>query len=148
VVWLHVPKTGTSFFNVLLHAFCPHVPGWALLADHQNAVDFQRHEPVVQWCHSFQLDTHTHAPLTDARRPHAVTMLRDPTERILSAYFDDMHAFPIRSLVKADALASEDPFRQFVEDPRTHACQSSMLLGKLCARADAWLPSVEYVLFT
>ena len=30
LVWVHIPKTGSSFFNVLIHRFCPGVPSFTM----------------------------------------------------------------------------------------------------------------------
>ena len=93
LVFLHVPKTGTSFVNCLLQYGCSYngSVGLAYLRDHRNSV--QAHE---QCRGSFMNDEiqHAHPPL----QPNQITagvgivgMFRSPKERLLSGFMHNFH---------------------------------------------------------
>ncbi|KAJ1622425.1 hypothetical protein T492DRAFT_1126765 [Pavlovales sp. CCMP2436] len=89
VWWLHVPKTGTSTMNALVHAVCPEAPdirpqkfAESLLASIKKAGC----EPRFARLH--QQST----PLPNQTAPVSiVSFLRDPLNRTISGYFHGLH---------------------------------------------------------
>lgn len=110
VAWLHIPKAGTSFINVLYHTptLCPNTPDDAFL---DSAVEFgglkfldtecPRWECCPGgWSSTFPPEPQAlHVPIADlydANAGHFVTMMRQPEQRIISHYkmfLDDPRVF-------------------------------------------------------
>eukprot|EP00416_Gambierdiscus_australes_P027634 CAMPEP_0171080820 /NCGR_PEP_ID=MMETSP0766_2-20121228/16107_1 /TAXON_ID=439317 /ORGANISM="Gambierdiscus australes, Strain CAWD 149" /LENGTH=300 /DNA_ID=CAMNT_0011538091 /DNA_START=27 /DNA_END=927 /DNA_ORIENTATION=+ len=103
--WLHVSKTGTSWFNVLIHTpgLCPLLPAGVVLDQSQFCLDcgenglglvadFQKQYPIASVCPgSFDSPEEFghHFPLGNQRAVHdwhGVTILRRPESRIVSGY--------------------------------------------------------------
>lgn len=69
-----------------------------------------------------------------------ITMLRDPTNRIISAFLFDVMipiGFPVhsnekRQEVKDNILKSEIPIQAYVNLPGISSCQTKMILGHYC----------------
>lgn len=113
--WLHIPKCGTSFLNVVVHlpGACDALTGVPIDAENFGECfesNFNTLEPVL--CHSKSLHfpsydwlpnllhgvkTWTHSSLYDdlyvAHRGHFVALFRQPEQRLLSQWFDQEDNF-------------------------------------------------------
>lgn len=104
ILWLHIPRCGSSFANVLIHhpGICKGIPKdlWISASEHPLS-DFFVKYPKEKYCKGgfqpryFYKDPPGHdsiGPLMDYYpshvRHHAVTMLRQPEQRIMSAYYN------------------------------------------------------------
>lgn len=113
LVWVHVPKCGSSFLNALL-ALCPGFPPCARLLPGDTLGDFLSAYPPWRFCPreasaaSSCLPvrspprtpealpwTSCHDGLLEARRAGArgLLMLRQPEQRLISAYRHDAHGY-------------------------------------------------------
>jgi len=111
--WLHVPKSGSSFINALVD-----LPG-ACRFPHDITIDantfgesqlanFQLQYPVSKYCPgsfsaTFFLGAHTGLGsaadyVADVWEGHGVTMIRQPEQRILSAYHHKYHSWPLAEM--------------------------------------------------
>jgi len=91
--WLHIPKTGTSFANTIWHYGCPMLPENTSVADYDGRYEGHLNEeyPIEKWCPNLVDHTpSTHKPIGamewSVNEGNFVAMVRDPTERIISAY--------------------------------------------------------------
>ncbi|CAJ1371207.1 unnamed protein product [Effrenium voratum] len=99
LAWVHFPKCGSSFLNMLIHQpdFCDVAPGFSVDEDNfgtcfsfnfndvcEDLCDTQRLrcQPVVHECIGSQYTE---------LKGHMVGMFRQPEQRILSAYHDEQH---------------------------------------------------------
>jgi hypothetical protein len=94
ILWLHVPKTGSSFATTLAHFGCPSLP--AEVTAKEPAIFQRKYPPAMYGCqHSFQRFESGHAPVPGwADLGHVVSMFRDPRERLASGYFHRLHDCP------------------------------------------------------
>lgn len=92
IYYLHVPKAGSSFATTVVHHAC----------GDDIAEDVWVQEPgefIAQWKHScnrsrFNRFETGHDPLSLANAAdisHVVVMMRDPSQRIMSGYYHDLH---------------------------------------------------------
>lgn len=108
VAWLHIPKTGTSFVNALLHtpAICPNMDSRRSVES--SGSSHRRIWPEADWgsrsdaCpggfsdafSSFFSASWVHQGLSQdhwsAHRGHLVTMMRQPEQRLLSEYYSKL----------------------------------------------------------
>lgn len=101
VAWVHIPKAGSSFLNVLYHnqVLCPGTPKDAWLADGLEGgrvvPKFLETYPPDEYCPGSWSTTYpassgrNHVPIGSlyaANAGHFVVMLRQPEQRIISAY--------------------------------------------------------------
>jgi hypothetical protein len=95
--WLHIEKTGTSFFNTIFLNLCPRI-----LAEHPEVLQSKLIDgrllsrfPPSQWCEATVLNM----PCPGCHFPYkerdtlftTFTMFRDPLERLQSAYAFQRH---------------------------------------------------------
>jgi len=94
ILWLHVPKTGSSFATTLAHFGCPSLP--AELTTKEPARFQIKYPPWRYGCeNSFQRFESGHAPVPPwAGLGHVVSMFREPRERLASGYFHRLHDCP------------------------------------------------------
>jgi hypothetical protein len=91
VHYLHVPRSGSGFATVLAHQACG-----SLLTENvwvQEPSAFLQDNPQCDRA-NFKRFESGHAPLKTNRLSdlaHVVVMIRDPTQRILSGYYGDLH---------------------------------------------------------
>ena len=103
LVWIHFPKTGSSFINIITHlpGICPGVAalnedtvgGGAIWLSRWLEDDCPRVcDENKYWCPQ---PSHVHLPVTNysAQKGHLVGMFRNPDQRILSGYHDDANNF-------------------------------------------------------
>lgn len=104
--WLHVPKCGTTFENVLLQHpdLCPGLPPEAIFDDtHKSLEDYHRRWNIHKSCPGafvYSDDRFSkHLGLGNNYKRdngHLMIMLRQPEQRLISAYHDDYHDWPLR----------------------------------------------------
>lgn len=155
VRWLHVPKTGTSFMNTVWHYACT-LPATASASDFSSMYEKQfaaRYPPSVHCTTMLDHSPATHKPLGDgewAAHPGAfVTMLRDPSARLVSAFKHGRHCIQDcspemelgmacrtvrdnRRLYKCKALRRAKSLREYAAEPAARGCAARMLIGRAC----------------
>lgn len=104
VIWLHIPKTGTSFINTLLHHpdICPNFPADAYMMPGHHGIEHK-------FLGKFNLDTvcpggfarenrppghHGVGLVYDQNKGHVVTFFRQPKKRLYSAWNYGQHSWP------------------------------------------------------
>jgi len=111
--WVHVPKTGTTVINTLLHlpGICPALPA-DVFADTEDELG-----ALLGEYHYFEvcagLEYHFgHAAIgslyATSVKGHGVIFLRQPEQRLISAYYDRQHSWPL-------GLPLATSVRQFAE---------------------------------
>mmetsp|Transcript_63693 Transcript_63693/g.168660 ORF Transcript_63693/g.168660 Transcript_63693/m.168660 type:complete len:338 (-) Transcript_63693:74-1087(-) len=112
--WLHVSKCGTSFANVFLHTplTCPYVPQdfiWEMGSPQKGMA-----EDLVEYCPKIILTSSGHFGAHDGFGSlrgkvggSAVNMLRDPEQRILSAYANHQHDWPLMTPARSELEFAE-----------------------------------------
>eukprot|EP00929_Paragymnodinium_shiwhaense_P120412 TRINITY_DN92352_c0_g1_i1.p1 TRINITY_DN92352_c0_g1~~TRINITY_DN92352_c0_g1_i1.p1 ORF type:complete len:380 (+),score=28.96 TRINITY_DN92352_c0_g1_i1:43-1182(+) len=158
LLWLHVPKTGSSFATTLAHFGCPGIPSHTVVKEPtwQNpsntsaaALPFNQRYPMDVWCKgSFARFTSGHQPLpmlTSYR--NVVGMFRSPRYRTLSGYFHNYHDCPAmrqkygcpneydREACKhlyAPVSIFKQQYRLKEYDNCVRDCQAHMLTGQMC----------------
>lgn len=105
VAWLHIPKTGTSFANILLSYFCPELPE-NLWIDDSYSDRWDRYIPKFmskaghKYCPSkFNLCSADHVPIYkhgscmgwSKHFPNFVAMFRQSEQRIISGFKHNLH---------------------------------------------------------
>jgi len=106
VAWIHVPKCGTSFGNALMYlpGMCPLLPPGFLLDDDKNQPWFVA-DQIDQWCpgsfsslgRSISFGDHSGVGgvYKSSVEGHGFIMLRQPEQRIISAYNYGQHSWPL-----------------------------------------------------
>lgn len=166
LVWLHIPKTGSSFATTLAHFGCPGIPAsvtvkevsWLnRLNSSGDAVPFFTIYPPNVWCpHSFSRFESGHAPIRPWEKyEHVVSMFRDPKRRLVSGYFHNFHDCPRlrrrhfcpEENCKCAHLYSAQWWRQ---KERLHeysncvsGCQALMLTGRPCGAHGMRAPAMR-----
>lgn len=104
--WLHVPKTGSSFLNALIKApgACPLVPKSIVISDltmgFDNLSGFWVRFPDFVFCPGSFATRGNHngfGSSYDLWKGKAVTILRNPEQRMLSSFKDNRHSWPATS---------------------------------------------------
>jgi len=155
LVWLHIPKTGSSFATTLAHFGCPSIPTsvtvkevslLSRLDQSSPNVPFTRIYPLNEWCpHSFARFESGHAPMPAwAQYEHVVSMFRDPKRRLVSGYFHNFHDCPRlrrRHYCTGENIGCSHLFaaQWWRQKERLHeyancvsGCQALMLTGRPC----------------
>lgn len=108
--WIHIPKTGSSMANTLIHTpgMCPGIPsgivinqtrfpgvnkyGWGML------YVFNQQFPVMEKCPGFLSKWGNHQGVGDKYETQyhgrGIIMLRSPEERLVSSYNNGVHDWP------------------------------------------------------
>jgi len=109
LAWLHIPKCGSSLLNALVHVpgACPGVPEDVAISDTTMGADnckgFWDKYPAGTACPGAFVKTHiggheglgtSNAQYESVWKGHGVTMLRQPEQRLLSAFYDKTHSWP------------------------------------------------------
>lgn len=155
VRWLHVPKTGTSFMNTVWHYACT-LPAAASASDFASMYEKQfaaRYPPAAHCTAMLDHSPATHKPMGDgewAAHPGAfVTMLREPSARLVSAFKHGRHCIqdcspemeldsPCRAVrdnrrfYKCKALRRAKSLREYAAEPAARGCTARMLIGHAC----------------
>mmetsp|Transcript_21721 Transcript_21721/g.73622 ORF Transcript_21721/g.73622 Transcript_21721/m.73622 type:complete len:364 (-) Transcript_21721:187-1278(-) len=148
--WLHVPKTGTSFANAIFHAACAGLPKWAAMpvgrAESVEQYYAQCHPTVAnsEQCHLRKPGTfgRAHVPLAEPWAPRTaayVTMVRNPTARLLSGYHFNRHLCANCSV----STTFVDYFRWSARQNR--GIMTNMILGRWGAREAAPYPGSKQI---
>lgn len=130
IVWVHVPKCGSSFHNTLIHnaGVCPQWPSCASLLPGDSDHAFFKRFPRAIWCpDGFASDYPSppgHNSAAEALQHHGsgrgVIFLRQPEERLASAYASRWN---VRAGESMAAYAS-----------RAHGCSVKMLARQSSGR--------------
>jgi hypothetical protein len=155
VRWLHVPKTGTSFMNTVWHYGCT-LPASASASEFRSMYEqqFARKYPREALCpRLLDHSPATHKPIGDAEfashRGAFVTMLREPSARLVSAFKHGKHCIQdchpeteslprcvrvrdSRRLYKCKAVRRAKTPREYAALPEVRGCAAKMLLGRPC----------------
>jgi len=106
LAWIHVAKCGSSLANALIYlpGMCPNLPsGFVFTEREDNAV--YADAVVNEWCPgSFSMegkirfDDHSGigGVYASSVKGHGVIMLRQPEQRIMSAYYNGQHSWPLQ----------------------------------------------------
>lgn len=139
IKWLHVPKTGTSFFSSIANTFCPRMfeenPSLKTAPTLQD-VTINRQYPLKEWCdnvtfaHTDKVGYHFPIPkeglpaLKPSEKWTVLTMLRNPQQRLQSAFSFHRH----NSKVQNDS----QPIEEYIQESHIPNCQTKMLTGTRC----------------
>ena len=105
VAWLHIPKTGTSFLNTLVHSICvpPILPIKVGVSEHtywRDVMDLSRCNFTSQHKSYGSPPTGVAAlrePFTDTvTAHHGITLLRQPEQRIISGFHYNFHGYDLK----------------------------------------------------
>jgi hypothetical protein len=157
IYYLHMPESGSGFATtVLRHACADQIP--EDLEVHEPDGFIAARFPSCNESHFFSFKS-GHEPLgisTDADLAHAVVMIRDPSQRVLAGYYNDLHECDALKL-KYNCSKESGSFRcdgdtlrddgRFVRDvrkirPREYGscvenCSANMLTGRRCSQPGA-----------
>ncbi|CAB9504948.1 expressed unknown protein [Seminavis robusta] len=141
IYWMHVQKTGGSFFMAIFFRFCPA----ALIAEQQatngklkkarlSDLALLKNYPPEKWCYNKDLMFYNmpnpgyHHPYIE-RRPNeeffTMTMFRNPIERLWSAYNFGRHG-------STNPDKHQSTFEEYIQEPNIFNCQLKMVLGHHC----------------
>ena len=131
IFWLHIQKTGTSFFNTMYLNLCPKVlasfPNLTTTTEKLSDKILLQLAPAQEYCPNliypnFPGKHHPLRPYLHPKNMTVFTMLRDAKDRLLSAFFFDRHGSRNRNSTLAEFLA----------EPQIPNCQIKMILGFRC----------------
>jgi hypothetical protein len=138
VRFLHFPKTGTSFFRVLIAHNCPQI-----LSLGELETSFRLVVSGKKRSSCLQMLAPGHQPLSKtADISTFVTLLRDPTTRIASGYVHNFHdCTPMQrefklhdhsngNLTQCDEAHFDDAIPRYFKC--VQGCMTRMLIGKTC----------------
>jgi hypothetical protein len=168
IYWMHVQKTGSSFWNTVYLYACPRGPAVyndykdkatsdgkplfnklihpsVLPDDHINACDVRMFVPdkakMAPELNKDQLPIGLHYPYHPRYRHAAVTMLRAPAERLISAfYYQQYNGQRMHRPQGFDHVGMTERFEREVHTivdyarfPGIASCTTKMMLGHYCA---------------
>lgn len=162
LVWVHFPKTGSSFASLLAHFGCPDIPTSVRVT---HPAVFHRHYPKEEWCNgSFEWFHAGHDPilvreLGGATPPErVVSMFRSPASRVVSGYFHSFHdCFPMQRKYNCTGYDSDCPAELWREPLPAQAqrlneyaacvdeCTARLLTGSMCGATKATPPDLRGV---
>lgn len=145
--WLHIPKCGTSWLNVIFHYACPRVPEnvtCSLVVGRTGgpiAEELLRRWPPWRWCNTpFISRPNFHNPYTPRAKDFAVGLFREPRARLVSAFHHNSHSNGMdpaerhRMLAALKSIPDERKrLAAFVAYPGLANCMTKMVLGFACA---------------
>lgn len=125
LAWFHIPKTGTSFANILITWGCPRVPDDAHLEGLKRPMmDF--YDAHAKECDTDFFRCGGHHPLgdncadIDKHGGNFVSMFRQPEQRIISGFYDNKH----------DGSNKKARIEEYAQE--VAGCGVKMLLGRKC----------------
>lgn len=141
LAWVHMPKCGTSFLSTLYNhpGICPSALVGAKLPSSRDFLEpmthFLEQYPEDTCCrgsssasYTFMWNSRMHIgiglSLYEANKGHAITMLRQPEQRIISSYHDHIHDW--------NGLIPPRDIREFAE--AVQGCQVKMVVRT----SDSW----------
>jgi hypothetical protein len=112
--WMHVPKSGSSFLNVVFRAGCPN---GGLSPKPVKEASWLHKRIRNQGCsQNFSHFQSGHQPLSPATTPRSfVTLFREPLSRALSGFYHNYH--DCGDLQKNTGVAGEATYRASVYEP-------------------------------
>ncbi|KAL7527823.1 hypothetical protein ACHAXR_002150 [Thalassiosira sp. AJA248-18] len=132
VFWIHIQKTGTSFFNTIYLHFCPSVLSKSPSLVNKTMIDQEllKSYPPQEFCNGTFANMpcpgcHYPYPKINVEKYFYFTMFRDPIERLKSAYSFGKHL----SKLKNDSIS----FDTYLNEKHIPNCQLKMILGFRCA---------------
>lgn len=163
VRWLHIPKCGSTLaISILSYACTPMLPDWhinymalaggqvdirmAHAIDARFAVQGSRcdgrlwlplvgHDPVD---HAREITVSmsgalVHAASLSPRGGGLAAMFRQPSQRLISAFLDNFHAFGVPPKSRQEMKSRASTVDRWARWPGIASCQTKMLLGMACA---------------
>jgi len=148
IVWLHIPKCGTSFLNTLYHYACAGIPPSASVGtnvdpEHQEE-DLTVTYPMARHCPDgfirFGIFVRGHDPLYDNTKiENVVAMFREPFDRLVSGFNYNRHMDGksgkemkmIENAVKGKSR--ETQLEIYIRLGDLLGCQTKMVVGHRCA---------------
>lgn len=151
--WMHVQKTGSAFGATIVRVGCPE-----FYMDTKKSLAPPTLRSWPTYCRRKLVDgSHQHTPYDPSFKGIAVTLLRDPADRLVSAYFFGRthpmfpagHDFKDLNDVDAAAafarIAKKNGNRSYIDTyartPGVAHCQTKAVLGRLCGDAAPLEPS-------
>lgn len=153
VRWLHIPKAGSAFINVLARYACPSLVGSNV--SFAMAFNFSHWWPEhseSHHCQGLQMPWAGHVPVRPQERAPGQRMLvgvfRAPAQRLISGFHHTEHGqldsmiapgMPNQQRAAMQQAAAGDPGK-YARWPGIASCATKMLLGSQCAsqrRVDA-----------
>lgn len=145
--WLHIPKCGTSWLNVVFHYACPRVPEnvtCSLVVGRAGgpiAEELLRRWPPWRWCNTpFVVRPNAHIPYAPRAKGFAVALFREPRARLVSAFHHHLQTNGMEPaerdrLLASLSLISDERKRlaAYVAHPALANCMTKMVLGFACA---------------
>jgi len=151
IVWLHIPKCGTSLLNTLYHYACPGIPSSAGVGADIDPIfivkDLTVKYPMDQYCtisfESYNNLIRNHAPIyEDTKIENVFAMFRDPFSRLVSAFNWGRNGMkmdgktPRESNLLIDAVKGKSrkfKFEMYYTFGDVLGCQTKMVVGHRCA---------------
>lgn len=141
--WLHFPKCGSTLgISILSYACTDTIPSWHTvgMALRGGRIDVRmahaigaRHKTRGSRCGGrLLLPLEGHRPVS----PHdtgLVAMFRKPSQRLISAFLDNYHAYGLARRERAALKARAPTISHFVRYPGIAGCVTKMLAGYNCA---------------
>jgi hypothetical protein len=141
--WLHFPKCGSTLaVSIVAYACSDSVPAW-----HAAGMALKGGRIDVRMAHAVGARGRTrgarcegrlllpfdgHRPVS-ARDTHLVAMFRRPSQRLISAYLDNYHAWGLARKERAQLKALAPTVSSFARYPGVAGCYAKMLAGHQCA---------------
>jgi len=152
IVWLHIPKCGTSFLNTLYHYACPGIPPSASVGtetdpEHQEldlSVKYPMDESWDKICtirfEMTNIYVRGHDPIRkDTKLENVFAMFREPFDRLVSGFNYNMH-MDGKSKTQRDLIwqavkgySREVQFQMYYTFGNLLGCQTKMVVGHRCA---------------
>lgn len=139
LAWLHTPKAGTSFANVVIAWGCPHLLGELSQTHHHSAIANKFCLAHTQDCPTGHSLCSSHSPIdfeSDAAdtvhswrqsKGHFVGMFRKPEQRHISGFYDD------QLMSTAGVEIYHGRYTSALEYSKANAgCSTKLLAGKPC----------------
>lgn len=137
IFWLHIQKTGTSIFNTVFFHFCPKT------ANEKDIKWFDlsllERFPPSEWCPGARFLNlpcpgchHPFIKLTNDRSAFTFTMIRDPVQRVLSAYYFRPGGMPHLYRPSPRGNKTIPSLEEFILSAGIVGCQTKMLAGHPC----------------
>jgi len=152
IVWLHIPKCGTSFLNTLYHYACPGIPEDASVGtetdpEHQEedlTVKYPMDESWEKICTiRFEMSNiyvRGHDPIyDDTQLENVFAMFREPFARLVSGFNYHRHmngkTKKERQLIgkAVKGKSREIQFKMYTQFGDLLGCQTKMVVGHSCA---------------
>ena len=141
--WLHIPKCGATLaVSVLSYACSERIPAW-----HTVGMALRGGRVDVRMAHALGargrrrgtrcggqllLPFDGHEPVS-GRDVQLVAMFRRPSQRLISAYLDNLHAWGLAHSERASLKARAPTIAAFARYPGIAGCSAKMLAGYHCA---------------